>query len=101
MTLTEVVADLEILMKSNKLPVYEIHMRVYDKEKHDLDVLTSYIKLEKHAKEKRLKFDVEYWINATKVPCVCIERDNYNLRLFAYKYKIKRGRIIPSFPQQA
>ncbi|MFH1210959.1 MAG: hypothetical protein V1645_03505 [archaeon] len=100
MELSEIVADLESFMKSSKLPIYEIHLRVFDKEKHDLDILTSYIKLERYAKEKHLKLDVEYWINSTKVPCVCIERDSYNLRLFGYKYRISKGRIIPSFPQQ-
>ncbi len=83
MELSEIVAEVEFLMNVNRLPLWEIHLRV-NPDKHDLDVLTSYLGLERYAKKENMKFDEETLFTGSRVPCVYIEKENYNLRLFAY-----------------
>lgn len=87
MELSNIVAEVETFMKSERLPLWEIHINVNPKYNHTVHVLTMHRRLESYAKKENMKFDVERWYEGYKIPSVLIRKESYDLYLCAHERK--------------
>lgn len=87
MELSNIVAEVETFMKSERLPLWEIHINVNRDDSHAIRVLTMHRRLKEYAKKERLKFDAENWYTGHRIPSVLIQKEGYDLYLCAYEVK--------------